>query len=152
MVRISLIDPLYHQQLFNAAEKVKSMSLLIPVSAGELLDKLTILLIKKERITESRKRENISRELGQLQSVYQERIEQSVELDALVSELRLVNERLWDIEDEIRSCERDKAFGNTFVELARSVYRTNDRRADLKYQINGLLGSELVEEKSYEAY
>ena len=128
------------------------MSLLIPVSAGELLDKLTILLIKKERITESRKLENISRELGQLESVYQERIKQSVELEALISELRHVNERLWDIEDEIRSCERDKAFGNTFVELARSVYRTNDRRAELKYQINGLLGSELVEEKSYEVY
>jgi len=128
------------------------MSLLIPVSAGELLDKLTILLIKKERITESRKRENISRELGQLESVYQERIKQSVELDVLISELRLVNERLWDIEDEIRSCERDRDFGNTFVELARSVYITNDRRAELKYQINGLLGSELVEEKSYEAY
>ena len=128
------------------------MSLLIPVSAGELLDKLTILLIKKERIAESRKLENISRELGQLESVYQERIKQSVELEALISELRHVNERLWDIEDEIRSCERDKAFGNTFVELARSVYRTNDRRAELKYQINGLLGSELVEEKSYEVY
>lgn len=128
------------------------MSLFIPVSAGELLDKLTILLIKKERIADSRKLKNIGRELGQLESVYQEQITQSDELDALISALRLVNERLWDIEDEIRSCERNKAFGNTFVELARSVYRTNDRRAELKYQINGLLGSELVEEKSYEAY
>lgn len=152
MVSISLINPLYHQQSFNAAEKVKSMSLFIPVSAGELLDKLTILLIKKERIADSRKLKNIGRELGQLESVYQEQITQSDELDALISALRLVNERLWDIEDEIRSCERNKAFGNTFVELARSVYRTNDRRAELKYQINGLLGSELVEEKSYEAY
>lgn len=128
------------------------MSLLIPVSAGELLDKLTILLIKKERIADTAKLENIIMELGQLQAVYNQRIKQSAELDALISELRLVNEALWDIEDKIRSCERDRDFGAVFIELARSVYRTNDRRAELKYQINGLLGSKLIEEKSYEAY
>ncbi len=128
------------------------MSLLIPVSAGELLDKLTILLIKKERIADTAKLENIIMELGQLQAVYNQRIKQSADLDALISELRLVNEALWDIEDKIRGCERDRDFGTVFIELARSVYRTNDRRAELKYQINGLLGSELVEEKSYEAY
>ena len=128
------------------------MSLLIPVSAGELLDKLTILLIKKERIADKTKLKNIILELSQLQTVYKQRIKQSVELDTLISELRLVNETLWDIEDKIRSCERDGNFGTPFIELARSVYRTNDRRAELKYQINGLLGSELVEEKSYEAY
>ena len=128
------------------------MSLVIPVSAGELLDKLTILLIKKERITDKAKLENIILELSQLQTVFQQRITQSAELDTLISELRLVNETLWDIEDEIRGCEKDGIFGTIFIELARSVYRTNDRRAELKYQINGLLGSELVEEKSYEAY
>jgi chaperonin cofactor prefoldin len=128
------------------------MSLLIPVSAGELLDKLTILLIKKERIADKAKLENIILELSQLQTVFQQRITQSAELDTLISELRLVNETLWDIEDEIRGCERDGNFGTIFIEFARSVYRTNDRRAELKYQINGLLGSELVEEKSYEAY
>ena len=128
------------------------MSLLIPVSAGELLDKLTILLIKKERIADKTKLKNIILELSQLQTVYKQRIKQSVELDTLISELRLVNETLWDIEDKIRGCERDGNFGTPFIELARSVYRTNDRRAELKYQINGLLGSELVEEKSYEAY
>jgi chaperonin cofactor prefoldin len=128
------------------------MSLLIPVSAGELLDKLTILLIKKERIADKAKLENIILELSQLQTVFQQRITQSAELDTLISELRLVNETLWDIEDEIRGCERDGNFGTIFIKLARSVYRTNDRRAELKYQINGLLGSELVEEKSYEAY
>ena len=128
------------------------MSLLIPVSAGELLDKLTILLIKKERIADTAKLDNIIMELGQLQAVYHQRIKQSAELDALISELRLVNGALWDIEDKIRGCERNRDFGAVFIELARSVYRTNDRRAELKYQINGLLGSELVEEKSYEAY
>jgi len=128
------------------------MSLYIPVSAGELLDKLTILLIKKERVDDPKKLENISRELRQLETIYDECIAKSSDLDALLSRLRQVNEQLWDIEDEIRACERDGCFGNRFVSLARSVYKTNDHRADLKYQINGLLGSELVEEKSYEKY
>ena len=128
------------------------MSLLIPVSAGELLDKLTILLIKKERVTVRKKLENISRELSQLETVCREQITQSVELETLLSRLRLVNEQLWDIEDKIRACERDGLFDDTFVALARSVYKTNDRRAALKYQINDVLGSDLVEEKSYETY
>jgi len=149
---ISIVCPLYHRQSYNAAEKVKTMSLNIPVSAGELLDKVTILLIKKERVKDPQKIENISRELGQLESISNERIEKSAELDTLVAELRAVNERLWEIEDEIRACERDGLFDSRFISLARSVYKTNDRRAELKYQINGLLGSELVEEKSYETY
>ncbi|MEE4165956.1 MAG: DUF6165 family protein [Desulfocapsaceae bacterium] len=128
------------------------MSLTIEVSAGELLDKLTILLIKKERIQDGKKRGNIAKELHCLERVYDTQVEKSTALDGLISELRQVNEMLWDIEDEIRSCERSKDFGSTFVELARSVYRTNDRRALLKYRINELLGSDLVEEKSYEAY
>ena len=128
------------------------MSLSIPVSAGELLDKLTILLIKKERITEEKKCGNIVRELSRLETVYQKQVQQSAELNLLISELRQVNETLWDIEDEIRCCERLGNFGSRFVELARSVYKTNDRRARLKQRINELLGSELVEEKSYEAY
>lgn len=128
------------------------MSLSIPVSAGELLDKLTILLIKKERITDAEKCGNILRELSRLEAVYKKQVQQSAELNLLISELRQVNETLWDIEDEIRCCERRGDFGSSFVELARSVYKTNDRRARLKQRINGLLDSELVEEKSYEAY
>ena len=128
------------------------MSLLIPVSPGELLDKLTILLIKKERIADKKKWENIVRELGCLETVYKKQVQQSGELNQLVSELRTVNETLWDIEDTIRCCERRGDFGSGFVELARSVYKTNDRRARLKQRINELLDSELVEEKSYEAY
>ncbi len=128
------------------------MPLTIEVSTGELLDKLTILLIKKERIQDSKKRGNIAKELRCLERVYDTQVKKSTALDGLISELRQVNEMLWDIEDKIRSCERTKDFGSTFVELARSVYRTNDRRALLKYRINELLGSDLVEEKSYEAY
>ena len=128
------------------------MSLLIPVSAGELLDKLTILQIKKERIIDPQKLENIEKELDQLKAVVTQKLPSAKELDSLVQQLREINESLWEIEDEIRSLERKNEFGEQFVRLARSVYRTNDRRADLKYRINDLLGSDLVEEKSYEAY
>lgn len=128
------------------------MSLMIPMSCGELLDKLTILSIKKERINDKDKLKNINKEFDQLTKVYEEQVDKSVELDGLVADLREVNERLWDIEDEIRACEKQKDFGERFIELARSVYISNDRRAKLKYQINSLSGSELVEEKSYEDY
>ena len=129
------------------------MSLMVPISWGELFDKLTILQIKMQRIDEPAKRAHIERELVALSAVRDERVpEPEPELDELVVELSSVNERLWDIEDEIRGCEREQDFGSRFIELARSVYRTNDVRADLKYRINVLLGSDLVEEKSYESY
>jgi len=128
------------------------MSLWIPVSCGELLDKMTILLIKKEKINHPKKLENISKELDQLIEVYDEKIGKSDELESLITELRKVNETLWQIEDDIRACERQQDFGERFVELARFVYLTNDRRAALKYKINSLVGSALVEEKSYEEY
>ena len=128
------------------------MSILIPVSAGELLDKLTILQIKKERIIDPKKLENIEKELDQLKMVVSQQLTLTVELDSLVQQLQEVNESLWEIEDEIRTLERKNEFGEQFISLARSVYRTNDRRADLKYRINDLLGSDLVEEKSYQAY
>lgn len=128
------------------------MPLIIPVSWGELLDKLTILQIKKKRIKDSEKLKNIAKELAALQSAWQTRTIRSQELDELVRELRGANEALWDIEDEIRACERRRDFSERFIELARSVYRTNDRRASLKYRVNRLLDSEIVEEKSYEAY
>lgn len=128
------------------------MALMIPVSWGELLDKLTILLIKKDRIDSEGKLENINKEYEKLEGIRREQCQQIPGLDELVAELRLVNEKLWDIEDEIRSCEKEKEYGSRFVELARSVYLTNDRRSELKYRINILLGSELIEEKSYEDY
>ena len=128
------------------------MSLMTPISCGELLDKLTILRIKKDRIHNEEKLKNIINELKQLTRIFDDQVEKSSELDRLIDELRAVNEQLWDIEDEIRACEKDKDYGERFIELARSVYLTNDKRANLKYQINSVTGSELVEEKSYEEY
>lgn len=128
------------------------MSLLVPVSWGELLDKIAILQIKSERMTDTAKKENVRHELALLQRVRDDKVQGSTELDELVAALRQVNEALWDIEDEIRLCEKARDFGTGFIELARSVYITNDKRAALKYQVNTLLGSEVVEEKSYESY
>ena len=125
---------------------------MIPVSWGELFDKLTILEIKKERISDKPKLTNISRELDELLEVSNAHELPDQPLADLVAELRSINETLWDIEDDIRTCERLEDFSSSFIELARSVYKTNDKRAELKLRINRLLGSELVEEKSYEAY
>ena len=124
----------------------------VPISHGELIDKLTILQIKAERIENENKRSNVKRELETLEQVSAKHIETSKQLEALTEALKQVNQALWDIEDDIRQCEREKQFGDTFVELARSVYKTNDKRAALKAEINSLLGSELVEEKSYAEY
>ena len=124
----------------------------VPVSPGELLDKITILQIKSERIEQTEKLANVRVELETLQAVVAEHIDDSEQLQALIQKLKAVNESLWDIEDDIRDCERDKDFGERFVRLARAVYHTNDQRAALKYDINQLLGSTLVEEKSYADY
>ena len=120
-----------------------------PVSAGELIDKITILEIKRERITDEAKRGNVGRELDLLVAERRRSLPSSPELDALTAELKTVNERLWDIEDDIRRCEAAAEFGDRFVELARSVYKSNDERSALKRRINDLLGSAIVEEKSY---
>lgn len=121
----------------------------IPVSWGELVDKITILEIKSERIDDLRKRVNVQRELYILTGRMGEL---GPEVETLKAELKAINAELWDIEDEIRDCEREKNFGPRFVALARAVYVTNDRRADVKRQINLALSSELVEEKSYRPY
>ena len=124
----------------------------VEVSAGELVDKITILEIKAERIADPVKLANVHRELRSLTAARREALPGSQELDELTAELRRINERLWEIEDDIRDCERKRDFGERFVELARAVYRTNDRRAAAKRRINELLGSELVEEKDYADY
>ena len=124
---------------------------LVPVSVGELYDKLTILEIKSERIADVAKLDNVNRERLALLEVTRD-LPEPAEFKRVYAELKRVNEALWDIEDQIRLLERDRVFGSEFVELARSVYITNDRRAQLKQQINSLYGSELVEEKSYEDY
>lgn len=128
------------------------MSVTIPVSWGELLDKITILRIKNERLADPGKRRNVLRELTVLEAAWRGRQPAADELVELAEQLRSVNEALWDIEDEIRDCERRRDFGDRFVELARQVYLTNDRRAALKYRVNDLLGSDIIEEKAYQAY
>ncbi len=125
--------------------------LLVEVAPGELLDKLTILEIKSERIADVRKRENVRVELAALAAA-RDTLEPSPRLAELTAQLKAVNEALWDIEDAIRLCERDGDFGPRFIDLARSVYHTNDRRAALKRAINELLHSSLIEEKSYTDY
>jgi hypothetical protein len=126
--------------------------LLAPVSLGELLDKLTILEIKLERITDPDKLANIAKERDALADVCARDVEPSQDLDHLVEELQTVNETLWDVEDALRDLERAQDFGEAFVTLARAVYHTNDRRAALKREINTRFGSGLVEEKSYASY
>ncbi len=128
------------------------MQLMTPVSPGELLDKLTILEIKVERIADAEKRVNVVHEKRLLENVWQDSGLQTDEVVRLRDQLKAVNEQLWDIEDGIRDEERAGRFGDRFIELARSVYITNDERAALKKAINQALGSEIVEEKSYSDY
>lgn len=126
--------------------------ILVEVAPGELIDKITILAIKSERIVDPAGRANVQTELETLTQARDAAIASSAELRRLTDELKSINEELWEIEDDIRSCERNKEFGPKFINLARAVYRTNDRRAALKRRINDLLGSRLVEEKSYAPY
>ena len=125
------------------------MDLLVPVSAGELLDKIAILRIKAERIKDPAKVANVKTELTALESVASRAIPPSPALAAVESDLKAVNEALWEIEDDIRALDARGDFGPDFVRLAQAVYRTNDRRAALKREVNRLTGSALVEEKSY---
>jgi hypothetical protein len=122
------------------------------IAPGELFDKLTILELKAERFEAGTKLDHVLLELNGLRAACDAAIVRSDKLDALIADLRQVNEEIWEIEDEIRRCESRQDFGPRFVELARSVYRTNDRRAAVKRRINELLGSVIVEEKSYSPY
>lgn len=126
--------------------------ILAEISVGELIDKITILEIKRAHSAAGDKRRNIETELETLERSRDEHVPASNDLARLTAELRGVNEALWQIEDDIRELERAKDFGARFVELARSVYITNDRRAALKREINELLGSRIVEEKLYASY
>ena len=128
------------------------MSIRIEVAPGEIIDKLTILEIKRARIGDDTKRANVSHEWDVLTRDLDAAVKSTPELDALRAKLKAINEKLWVIEDDIRDCERAKDFGGKFVELARAVYFTNDERAVVKRQINELLGSSIMEEKSYAAY
>ncbi len=124
----------------------------VPVSYGELIDKITILEIKSERIKDPAKRVNVRVELDLLNETWAGAAASRTDIAVERGGLRAVNEALWDIEDRIRVKEKAKAFDDEFVELARSVYIRNDERAAIKRAINDKLGSTLVEEKSYESY
>jgi hypothetical protein len=126
--------------------------ILIPISPGELLDKITILQIKSERISDATKVANVRTELGMLEQVWSETVEDDEQIRVLSGELKSINEALWEIEDDIRDEERNKRFGDRFIELARAVYVTNDERANAKKNVNLHLNSSIVEEKSYQDY
>jgi len=127
-------------------------SLKVPVAPGELLDKISILQIKAERINDPSALVNVQYELKLLTDLWESQNQHTETINQLRADLKGVNEQLWKIEDDIRDCERAKHFGDEFIELARAVYKTNDKRAAIKKQINLELGSAIVEEKSYQKY
>ena len=126
--------------------------ILIPVSPGELIDKITVLEIKAERIADESKLVHIRTELAALRRVLKQHPIITSRIEALRQELRTVNETLWEIEDYLRIKESEEAFDDQFVELARSQYHNNDRRSEIKHQIDQIYASGIVEEKSYPAY
>lgn len=128
------------------------MNLSVPVSPGEFLDKISILEIKSERMTDPDKLKNVRNELSLLQRVWAGSSYAQADIAQEYAQLRSVNEQLWDIEDRIRLKEAAKTFDQDFIELARAVYVLNDRRAASKRRLNEALGSDLIEEKSYADY
>ena len=122
-----------------------------PISLGELVDKISILIIKQKNITDKTKLDHVKKELDFLQKTLTNYIQQE-EINNYLENLININSKLWKIEDDIRECERKKLFDQIFIDLARSVYFTNDERAKVKNDINKNFGSELVEVKSYEEY
>jgi len=124
----------------------------VPVSPGEVLDKITILEIKSERMTDPEKVANVRIELALLQETWAGAVSRDQVIDDLHDQLKKINETLWEIEDDIRDKERVKEFDERFIELARQVYFTNDRRSQVKKELNLHLGSLIIEEKSYQDY
>ncbi len=122
-----------------------------PISLGELVDKISILIIKQKNIIDKTKLDHVKKELDFLQKTLMNYVQQE-EINNYLENLININAKLWNIEDDIRECERKKLFDQTFIDLARSVYFTNDERAKVKNDINKNFGSELVEVKSYEEY
>ncbi len=131
---------------------VTMKEILVPISPGELFDKITILEIKSERIVDPKKVANVRHELGLLSKVWSDSVTEDTTISDLHQLLKSINEKLWEIEDDIRDEERHDRFGERFVELARAVYVTNDKRAQAKKDVNLHLGSAIIEEKSYKNY
>ena len=138
------------EQFFS--EEFSVLDILIPASAGELIDKITILEIKVKNIRDPEKNRNVVKELEALDICLKKNVSDTHHLTDLRASLKSINETLWDIEDDIRLCEQRGDFGDKFIKLARSVYRQNDKRAAVKKEINLLLGSSIIEEKSYADY
>ena len=128
---------------------MKLDKILAEISAGELIDKITILEIKKEKIRDPIKNKEIDKELYSLKQTFKKYISSPADINKLIDTLKDVNLKLWDIEDGKRAFEKDNNFGNDFVELARNVYKFNDLRAKIKLEINKTLGSNIREVKSY---
>ena len=124
----------------------------VPISWGELFDKITILQIKLEKLTSTDALENVELEFKQLRSIFIKYFPESTEAKQLEEELKQINQQLWDIEDKIRDKERNRSFDDEFIQLARSVYIINDERSRIKRKINDVFGSEFLEEKSYPEY
>jgi len=124
----------------------------VPVSPGEVLDKITILEIKSERMSDPEKVANVKVELALLQKTWANSVSPDALIADLHDQLKQINEALWEIEDDIRDKERLKEFDQHFIELARKVYFTNDRRSQVKKELNLHLGSQIIEEKSYQDY
>ena len=124
----------------------------IPISLGELLNRITILQSKLEYLTSKDALTNVEREFKQLQLTFIQSCPETIEVKLLEVELKKINQQLWDIEDKIRAKERTKSFDDEFIQPARKVYITNDERSCVKKKINDMFGSELVEEKSYVEY
>jgi hypothetical protein len=133
------------------SREIPPQDILVPISVGELMDKITILEIKSERLTNPSQLDNVTQELAALRAMRLGDVDR-VMLDKLGAELRRVNAELWDVEDAIRECDARGDFGQSFIDLARAVYRLNDERSRLKKAINLASGSRLVEEKSYSFY
>jgi hypothetical protein len=127
-------------------------ALLVPISVGELIDKITILRIKQQKADDAQKLANIENELKQLENVWRQSDYSAIDISELTQQLTEVNEILWNIEDDIRAKEAANEFDEQFIRLARSVYQQNDLRAALKKEINSKTGSDLIEEKLYQKY
>lgn len=137
----------------NKKNKPAQTSVMAEVAIGELVDKITILKLKQQHVTDPAKLENINHELTSLTQTYDEAVpNRSATIQKLEQNLLAANQKLWVVEDDIRDCEANKDFGPKFIELSRSVYMTNDERCRIKRELNLALGSTIIEEKSYKEY
>ena len=131
---------------------MKKEDIKIPVSSGELIDKISILKIKRKKIINKSKLRNINKELSLLNKIYKNNFKKNKKILLYEKKLIKINKKLWDVEDKIRLLESKKNFNQKFIDLARAVYINNDQRSEIKKKINELTGSPLIEEKSYKSY